>query len=182
MGARVVVAVLSILSLQGRFASAEPEQYEAVAEYVGVPPDVLYAMAVTESGMYREGAVSPWPWTLNIEGKAQRYDTRQAMFDGLMDALQGGKSSVDIGLMQVNWYWQYEKLSSPWTITDPVANLKTGASILKEHYEDTGDWWEAVGRYHRPSQEPKHRAVAERYTNRVKKALNRNMSKAHKGG
>lgn len=70
--------------------------------------------------------------------------------------------------MQINWYWQYELAGSPWTITDPVVNLKIGAVILKSHYLDTGDWWEAVGRYHRPSQEPEHKAVALAYVGRVK--------------
>lgn len=163
--------LLAASTLHMPLVVAQTSLYEDVAQYIGVPADVLYAMAVTESGLYREGTVSPWPWTLNIEGQAKRYDSREAMFDGLMAALRGGRSSVDIGLMQVNWYWQYDKLSSPWTITDPTVNLKAGASILKAHYQDTGDWWEAVGRYHRPSQEPKHKLAAVQYAGRVKKAL-----------
>lgn len=170
MDKRAVISALLALLLQAPVNAGE-SMYEDVAQYVGVPIDVLYAVALTESGLYKEGRVSPWPWTLNIEGEAKRYDNREAMFDGLMGALKAGRSSVDIGIMQVNWYWQYEKLSSPWTITDPTDNLKTGAAILKAHYDETGDWWEAVGRYHRPSQEPKHKAVALAYIGRVKKAL-----------
>jgi len=168
--------MVSALSVYTPILSADTELYEAVANYVGVPADVLYAIAVAESGLYQKGRVSPWPWTLNVEGEAQRFDNRQAMFDGLMVALKAGRSRVDIGLMQVNWHWQFDKVSSPWTITDPTANLKTGALILKGHYEDTGDWWEAVGRYHRPSQAPEHRAAALKYAGRVKEAFDRHVT------
>jgi len=171
MGKRIVIPMLAALLPHIPALAEETAMYEAVAAYVGVPSDVLYAMAMTESGLYREGQSQPWPWTLNIEGKAKRYDNRDDMFEGLMAALQAGHSSVDIGPMQVNWYWQYELAGSPWTITDPVVNLKIGAVILKTHYLDTGDWWEAVGRYHRPAQTPEHKAAAQRYASKVLEAL-----------
>jgi soluble lytic murein transglycosylase-like protein len=171
MGKRIVAQVLSALVLPLSAVAADTAIYEEVADYVGVPATVLYAMALTESGLYKEGETIPWPWTLNIEGKARRYDTRQAMFEGLMAALGSGEMMIDVGLMQVNWHWQYDRLGSPWTITDPVVNLKVGASILKNHYADTGDWWSAVGRYHRPAQTPRHQAAALAYANRVKKLM-----------
>ena len=171
MGQRIVVQMLVAVMPHIPAASADTTIYQEVAAYVGVPSNVLYAMAMTESGTYREGETAPWPWTLNIEGRAQRYDNREDMFDGLMAALQAGYSSVDIGPMQVNWFWQFELAGSPWTITDPVVNLKVGAVILKSHYLDTGDWWEAVGRYHRPAQTPEHQAAALRYTGKVQEAL-----------
>ena len=171
MGQRVVIPILVALLPHFPVNADDSAMYEAVAQYVGVPTNLLYAMALTESGLHKEGRTTPWPWTLNIEGEAHRYESREAMFDGLMGALQAGRTRVDIGPMQVNWYWQYDKLSSPWTITDPTDNVKTGAAILRAHFEETGDWWEAVGRYHRPSQEPQHKAAALAYAGRVKKAM-----------
>jgi soluble lytic murein transglycosylase-like protein len=171
MGKRIIVQMLVALMPHTPALATDTAMYDEVAVYVGVPPTVLYAMALTESGLYKEGETVPWPWTLNIEGKAQRYESREAMFDGLMDALQAGRTSADIGPMQVNWFWQYELVGSPWTITDPVVNIKMGAVILKSHYLDTGDWWEAVGRYHRPAQTPEHKAAAQLYADRVKNKL-----------
>ena len=95
------MAVVSALWMHAPLVSGDSKLYEAVADYVGVPADVLYAIAVAESGLYQKGRVSPWPWTLNVEGEAQRFDNRQAMFDGLMVALKAGRSRVDIGLMQI---------------------------------------------------------------------------------
>lgn len=170
MGQAMVVLLVALLA-HVSVAAADKAMVEDVAQYVGVPSSVLYAMALTESGVTRQGERIPWPWTLNIEGEAYRYETRQAMFEGLMAALQAGRTRVDIGPMQVNWFWHYDIAGSPWTITDPVVNLKIGAGILKGHYLDTGDWWSAVGRYHRPAQTPKHQAAAQRYAGRVRKAM-----------
>lgn len=97
MDKRIVVSMLAALLPHTPALTAETAMYDEVAEYVGVPSDVLYAMALTESALYREGQSTPWPWTLNIEGEAKRYDNRDEMFEGLMAALQSGHSSVDIG-------------------------------------------------------------------------------------
>ena len=48
---------------------------------------------------------------------------------------------IDVGPMQINWYWQYPVMGSPWRITDPAVNIKTAAQILKTHYNRCGDWW-----------------------------------------
>ena len=167
-GALVLVAIMMTSPMAVK--AVEPV-YGEVAAYVGVPATILYAMSQVESGQLKNGRFAPWPWTLNVAGIAKRYDSRQAMFDGLMAALGSGEMMIDVGPMQVNWYWQYELLRSPWTITDPVVNLKVGAAILKNHYADTGDWWSAVGRYHRPAQTPRHQAAALAYANRVKKLM-----------
>lgn len=150
---------------------ADTPDYETVAAYVGVPPKMLYAIAMTESGFYDQGESAPWPWTLNVEGNAKRYPDRKSMFDGLMSSLRSGQTRVDIGLMQVNWYWQFDRIDSPWTITDPIVNLKVGAAILRHHFLESGDWWEAAGRYHRPAQTPEHQAAALRYSEKVRSAL-----------
>lgn len=166
-GALVVVLILAFCSP----LRAQMTDYETVAVYAGVPAKMLYAIAMTESGMYHQGESAPWPWTLNVEGNAARYRDRQAMFEGLMSALQSGQTRVDVGPMQVNWYWQFDRISSPWTITDPVVNLKVGAAILKRHFLESGDWWEAIGRYHRPAQTAEHHSAALRYLEKVRVAL-----------
>ena len=146
-----------------------PEPYRSVAAYSGVPPGILYAMALQESGRHMKGEWAPWPWTLNINGEPQYYDGRQAMFQALMAAVGAGTTNVDIGPLQVNWRWQFELLGSPWQSTDPVYNTKVGSQILRRHSLQTGDWWQAVGRYHRPADDPNHRMVAQAYSDRVKR-------------
>jgi hypothetical protein len=152
--------------------------YAKVAQYVGVPESILYAMSQAESGLLKEGSFAPWPWTLNVAGTAQRFEDRKAMFDGLMTALGKGEMKIDIGPMQVNWYWQFNQMGSPWRITDPAVNIKIGAQILKTHYNRSGDWWEAVGRYHRPADGPQDRRIANQYRLRVRHFYNQARPKA----
>ena len=54
-----------------------PSGYRRVAQQAGVPADLLYAMALTESGSRVQQGIRPWPWTLNIAGRGYRYSTRQ---------------------------------------------------------------------------------------------------------
>ena len=81
---------------------------------------------------------------------------------------QAGQT-IDIGLMQTNWHWSFDRLSSPWKATEPAYNLKTGCQILKYWYDQHGNWWVAVGKYHRASNAPRHQKAAKRYAARVYK-------------
>lgn len=168
MDPRVVVVTMAML-INPLAARAMDPLFEEVAAYVGVPAQLLYAMSQAESGMLKEGAFAPWPWTLNVAGEARRFNDRQSMFEGLMAALATGEMMIDVGPMQVNWYWQFGKLGSPWRITDPAVNIKIGAQILQTHYERSGDWWEAVGRYHRPADGPTDQLIANKYRQRVRR-------------
>ena len=167
MDARVVVVALVMVINPITGKAADPV-YEQVAAYVGVPAPLLYAMSKAESGLLKNNQFQPWPWTLNVAGRAQRFDDRQSMFEGLMAALGTGEMMIDVGPMQINWYWQFGELGSPWRITDPAVNIKIGAQILKTHYDRSGDWWDAVGRYHRPADGPNDRLIADKYRQRVK--------------
>jgi soluble lytic murein transglycosylase-like protein len=166
------LALVAMMMSPVAVTATEP-LYGAVADYVGVPAPILYAMSQAESGQLKDGRFEPWPWTLNVAGTAKRYADRQAMFEGLMAALGAGQMMIDVGPMQLNWYWQYHVMGSPWRITDPAVNLKIGAEILKTHYMRCGDWWEAVGRYHRPADGPHDRLIADKYRGRVRHFYNK---------
>ena len=163
-----VVALMILLAMNSAPTRAIDPLYHEVADYVGVPVPILYAMSQAESGLLTAGRFTPWPWTLNVAGEAQRYEDRQSMFKGLMEALGTGELMIDVGPMQVNWYWQFNVMGSPWRITDPAVNIKIAAEILKTHYQRSGDWWEAVGRYHRPADSSRDRQIAEKYRQRVR--------------
>ena len=181
MGARRVMQALvgAVLGGVGMFAIADRAHYDVVADYVGVPRDIFYAMALAESGRERDGLLAPWPWTLNIAGDAHFYPDRDAMFAALMAALQNGQLRVDVGPLQLNWYWQFERIDSPWRLTDPVVNAKLAAAFLKERFERSGDWWLAVGHYHRPSETTDvDRATAAAYRERVRSLHTRYAEKS----
>lgn len=177
--------MMAALVLAGLSAAVQSERadYAVVADYVGVPEALLYAMALAESGRQHNREFVPWPWTLNIEGEAQFYPDRETMFSALMAALRAKQLRVDVGPLQVNWYWHYERLQSPWRITDPVVNLKVAAQILKQHYQRSGDWLIAAGHYHRPSEAtPADLARAQGYRERVSALLDPSWSRVQPQG
>ena len=144
-----------------------PVAYLIVAKSHQVPVDILYAVALTESGKSYQGEHIPWPWALNIDGQSVFCESQQDAIYRVSQAVRQ-EQSVDIGLMQVNWRWHRQRFSTIDESLVPIKNLSAGASILYEHFERTNDWWEAVGRYHDPGQDAVSLNSAQRYRERVK--------------
>ena len=163
----VCLVMLVVTAGPGLVSAVEPVPtgYQAVATAFGVPHTLLYAVALTESGRQLDTQVihRPWPWTLNISGQGYYYSSRIQAWQGLKQALDNGKTSIDIGLMQVNWRYHQERLGSPWQALDPYHNLRVGAAILQDCYKTRQDWWASVGCYHAPANPQR----ADRYRQRV---------------
>ncbi len=150
----ILAAAVLLQPIVGRAAPAGagagltiPPAYVRVAEEYQVPAGILFAIALTESGRTTHGRMLPWPWTLNREGRGAYFSSRAAAMTQLESLLRDGKTP-DIGLMQVNWKYHRSKLGDPDQAIDPWLNLRAGALVLRKCYEETGDWWQAVGRYH----------------------------------
>lgn len=133
-----------------------PDLFVSVGDRHGVPAVILYAMARTESGRAYQGEHKPWPWTLNVAGKGRYYDTRDQACIALNEAL-GQTSLVDVGMAQLNVRWNPElfgltgRFADPCAALDPAQNMDAAAAILRAHFDTTGDWLTAAGRYHRPA-------------------------------
>ena len=132
-------------------ASGPPPGYVQVAQEYGLPPEALYAVALTESARPRASRrLRPWPWTLNVAGEPHYYATRMEAFRALKGYLAQGLRRIDVGLMQVNWRYHEARLRDPWTALDPYYNLRLGAWLLATLARERGDLNEAIGRYHAP--------------------------------
>ena len=140
-----------------------PSAYRWIASEHGIPGPLFYAIALAESGKTFKSKHRPWPWTLNIAGKGVYFDTRWEAWRALDASLRAGETSVDIGLMQVNWRFHSKSLGSSWLALEPYHNLRVAADILKDCYAKRRDWWASVGCYHAPSDQPR----AHRYRERV---------------
>jgi soluble lytic murein transglycosylase-like protein len=145
-------------------AQPVPPAYQQVAREYAVPADILFAIALTESGRkHADGRFLPYPWAMNLSGTAFYFATRAEAEAKLAQWLAAGHAP-DIGLMQVNWRYHQRRLGDLSQAFDPWLNLRTGANVLRDAYRSTGDWWRAVGRYH--SATP---ARAEAYRERVRR-------------
>lgn len=162
-----LIAALALALLGNAWAASADERivyvppvYAAIAAEYGVPPGLFFAVAKAES--YATFAGAPWPWTLNIRGTSRYFRTRQEAETHLAEVLSAGEQMVDVGPMQINWYWHKEKLVDPTTAFDPHYNLRLGAAYLREQYLKSGDWYTAIGLYHNKSDPARQRAYAER--------------------
>lgn len=157
-----ILAPLTALSQPSRVPFLQvPQAYRVVADEYSVPQSLLYAIALTESGRPTGSVTLPWPWALNVNGQSRWYGSRAEALVDLEQLLAAGETP-DIGLMQVCWKYHKRKLSQASLALDPWLNLRAGAAVLAEEYRATGDWWQAVGRYH--SRTPK---LAKAYRTRV---------------
>lgn len=139
-----------------------PKAYALTEIQYGIPEGLLYAMALTESGRQWAGRSVAWPWTLNVSGQAHYYDSKAAMQAGLRHWLTK-THSIDIGPLQVNAWWQRDKIHSPFELTHLWRNLSVAGEILKAQYDVHNRWFLAVGAYHAPS----HPKRAEAYAQKV---------------
>ena len=137
-----------------------PPAYAAAARAMRVPARVHYAVALQESVMRYGRKHLPYPWTLNVETRPERFDTSGEAVARLDALLRRGVRNIDCGAMQVNWRWHEDKLVSPKLALHPFRNLDIGARILAERYAETPDWFTAVGRYHSPGDAARARRYA----------------------
>ncbi len=121
--------------------------FDRAASASGVSSKTLYAIAMNESR--RQGR--PWPWTMNVSGKAYYFQTRESAWRMAEGLVANGINSFDIGLMQINWKWHSDRFSSVWEALQPSTNQKVAADILLEKYRQTGHPLTAVGWYHNAS-------------------------------
>ena len=149
------VRVFTLLAAISCAAGARPDipiGYRQIAHEYAIPPELFYAVALTESGkpIGTAATLRPWPWTLNIAGMPHYFERRQAAERALVRGLASGQDLIDVGLMQVNWRYHRQHLRDPSSALDPYHNLRIAARILYECHRDRADWWLAVGCYHAP--------------------------------
>lgn len=150
-----------------------PDGYVSIARQSAIPPVILFSVALQESEMMFGGKqILPWPWTLNVKGMPYRYPTRIAAETALKSFLNGKTTLVDIGLMQVCWHYFGDRLRSPDLALEPYWNLRVGASILRDHFLETANWFVAIGRYHSPGDPNRANNYANSVMARIARTLN----------
>ena len=104
-----------VMQLAATLPEVQPELLDvakqAVAELdaavrAGIPPRLLYGVALQESAMLWGEKVLPWLWTLNVRGTPHRYATYDDGVRALTNWVTVQKvRNVDCGPMQINWRW-----------------------------------------------------------------------------
>ena len=149
MRGRLLIAAMAIfMSSPGFGAGAaenpcEREMARASGTY-GVPLGVLYAVGLTESG--RRDSLQPF--AMNIAGRAYFAASAAEGIRKFEEARAAGSRLIDIGCMQINWYFHGEAFPSVATMFDPRRNVDYAARFLTTLRRQEGSWTLAVARYH----------------------------------
>jgi hypothetical protein len=130
----------------------------------GVPPEVLLAVALTETGRHRDGRMRAWPWAINREGKGYWFGSREEALAFGQRSLAEGRRSFDVGCVQINYRWHGHAFPSLEDMFDPEWTATYAAQFLRTLYEERGSWSAAAGAYHSLTPEPaqKYRARFDR--------------------
>lgn len=121
------------------------------AEYVNrLPPRLLGAISVTETGRVASTSnrTRPWPWTINAEGQGQFFDTKAQAIAATAALQANGVRSIDVGCLQVNLLYHPDAFVSLDQAFDPRANADYAAHFLNTLYAGAKDWPVAVAAYH----------------------------------
>ena len=85
---RALALVAGLCACAAHAQELPPPAYQLAAQRAGIPSTVLYAVALQESGIRRNGRIVPWPWSLNVAGQSRRYATRADACAGLQQAMR----------------------------------------------------------------------------------------------
>ncbi len=141
--AAVVLSISSTTpSAPAGLGLCEGEMTRAAAKYQ-IPLGILYAVGLTETGF--GGQLHAY--ALNLQGDAVlSLDKEQAILR-FHAAKNSGMRLIDVGCMQLNYYFHGDRFASIEDMFDPHKNVDYGARFLKELKLREGSWTMAVARY-----------------------------------
>lgn len=146
----------------------------AAAGRYGIPPRLLLAIAMVESGGTdpATGEKAPWPWAANTGGRGYRFGSAAEASAWVREKQAVGVRSIDTGCMQVNLMHHPDAFATPEEAFDPGNNADYAAQFLLSLHDGPagGDWMRAAGFYH--SQTP---GRAESYRGLVEAAMGEPM-------
>lgn len=139
--------------LAGKVASASTASVcdhaaEVAASETGVPFQILWSITRTETGRIQKGKLTPWPWTVNMEGKGHWFNSQSDAQNFSMRHFKRGARSFDVGCFQINYRWHGTSFQSIDQMFDPYENARYAARFLSNLYGETGNWSVAAGIYH----------------------------------
>ncbi len=151
MGARgrltaIALSMFSAIPLAAAAAQqanlCEREMTKAASKYQ-VPLGILFAVGLAETGI--DGNLHAY--ALNLEGNTVYSLNKEQAIERFNAARAAGMKLIDVGCMQLNYYFHGERFSSIAEMLDPHRNVDYAARFLSELREREGSWTLAVARY-----------------------------------
>jgi hypothetical protein len=116
----------------------------------GIPPGLVEAVALAESGRWfaDDGATRPWPWTITAGPDSFYFASKPEALRKVHELRAQGRSNIDVGCMQINLGYHGHAFASVAEALEPAANVAYGAQFLKQLRAETRSWARATARYH----------------------------------
>ena len=124
------------------------EEILAAEQRYDIPGNLPLAIGIQEAGREVNNKLVVWPWTANTNGTGTFFGSKLALEAHVRETQARGVRSTDVGCMQINQRWHGDQFASLEEATAPVHNVDYAARFLTSLYHETGDWWQAAGRYH----------------------------------
>ncbi len=117
---------------------------------LGIPPNLLTAISLAESGKWerKTKALFAWPWTIKAEGKGYYMPSKQSAVSKVSLLKAKGIKNIDVGCMQINLFYHpnaFEDLDSAF---NPERNVGYAANFLAALNQTTLSWPQAAANYH----------------------------------
>ncbi|MXP62562.1 lytic transglycosylase domain-containing protein [Roseomonas sp. M0104] len=121
-----------------------------IAPGAGVPPGLLGAIALVESGRPdpATGRPVPWPWSYNVGGEGFAAPSKAAAVAAVEKLQAQGVRSIDVGCMQVNLLYHPQAFGNLEEAFDPEGNTRYAVRFLRMLQARHSDWGSAVAHYH----------------------------------
>lgn len=153
----ISLAVLALFAAQSAHAQDVdvPEEFQCLRylqnheRALRIPQGLLTAIALAEAGRTgSDGSLVAWPWTINVGGKGQYFETKEEAVATTRKLIDEGQRSIDVGCMQVNLRFHPNAFPTIEDAFDPATNVAYGAQFLASLHKLQGSWSKAVERYH----------------------------------
>lgn len=142
IAAAVLFTFSAVSSASAEMDLCEKEMTRAAAKY-GIPLGILYAVGLTETG----GGGHLHAYALNLQGDAVYSLNKEQAIARVRAAQAAGVRLIDVGCMQLNYFYHGKSFSSVEEMMDPHKNVDYAARFLKELKQSEGAWTIAVARY-----------------------------------
>jgi len=163
------IAIFNSASANANGFSLKGTMWERASMATACKPDplLLYSLALNESKTSAgKGMVAPHPFALRNAPSGALYPKTYMAAKVVLGKYIAEDILTDIGIMQINYRWNGNRVARPELLLDPEVNIRIGAQILCESIAQYPvDMQLAIGGYH--TRNPKRELDAREYASNV---------------
>lgn len=133
-GLGVAISLLPLCAAANPFLEIREEHWLEAMSISGMSSELLYGIALVESGNSFNGMrrYGPWPWTLNVNREPMFFSSRAAARRHLREEVENSNDRIAVGIWQIYLRWNGHLVEDPLDLLDPVTNLYAAAVVLQD--------------------------------------------------